>query len=123
MDYMGFAGTEEMFRDIKGYPPYKISSWGRVINGKSGKTANIWSDDKGYLMFTYARGGSRVALKVHRLVAEAFLPNPEGKNVVMHIDGNKRNNSYTNLKWACNQENLRAHAEAMRRKEQMELAL
>lgn len=123
MDYMGFAGTEEMFREIPACPPYQISSWGRVVNGKSGKPASIWHNNNGYLVFRYTRDGKTSHLKLHRLVAEAFVPNPEGKTDVMHIDGNKRNNSYTNLRWADKKENMIAHAEAMRRKRQAELSL
>ena len=47
-----------------------------------------------------------VKLRIHRLVAQYFIPNPEGKKQVNHIDGNKKNNHYANLQWVTNQENM-----------------
>ena len=44
---------------------------------------------------------------IHRLVAEHFIPNPEGKTTINHIDGNKRNNHYTNLEWNTHSENIK----------------
>lgn len=49
--------------------------------------------------------GSRKYLRVHRLVAEAFIPNPEGYDIVMHLDNDKSNNSASNLKWGTVSEN------------------
>lgn len=69
---------------------------------------------KGYLKVDLHKNGKRTHMKVHRLVAAAFVPNHLGKAQVNHIDGNKKNNSYTNLEWCTNQEN-QLHAQKIMR--------
>lgn len=61
---------------------------------------------RGYPVFSLRVGDSYRLLTVHRCVAEAFLPNPEGKPQVNHIDGDKTNNNVKNLEWATSRENL-----------------
>lgn len=70
------------------------------------KILNTPLDSDGYPVvgITYDSGEMKNK-HIHRLVAEAFIPNPEGKPTVNHIDGNKQNNSITNLEWATWQEN------------------
>lgn len=51
--------------------------------------------------------GNGTTERVHRLVASAFVPNPDNKSDVNHIDGNKLNNHYTNLEWVTKSENMR----------------
>lgn len=64
------------------------------------------SDGKGYLRVGLCKDGVSKTYLVHRLVAIAFIPNPEGKEQVNHIDENKKNNSVKNLEWVTNSENL-----------------
>ena len=111
----------EIWKDIecrKGY--YQISNYGRV---KRLSTISIRSDNKkykrpekilkpylnhkGYLMVDlgYDINKKRICKFVHRLVAEAFIDNPENKEQVNHIDGNKTNNHVSNLEWCTNYEN------------------
>ena len=96
----------EIFREIPGYKDYQVSSWGRVYHKPSDTFARLEETDKGYLRVDlYDEGRFRKHFKVHRLVAQAFIPNPENKPQVNHMDGNKKNNSYTNLEWVTDAEN------------------
>lgn len=61
---------------------------------------------KGYLYVTMCYKGTSCQALVHRLVAEAFIPNPENKPEVNHIDGNKHNNCVDNLEWISHIENM-----------------
>ena len=72
----------------------------------NGKVLSTFLNGRGYLkVFLPAPDGKRKSLRVHRLVAEAFVPNPDGLPVVDHDDGNKLNNNASNLVWVTHQEN------------------
>ena len=94
----------EEWRDIKGYEgKYQVSNLGRVKSRhKILKPNNV----KGYLYVYPSKNSKKEALKVHRLVAEAFIDNPENKPEVNHIDGNKENNRVENLEWCTKSENM-----------------
>lgn len=64
---------------------------------------------EGYLRVRLSRDGKSALYYIHRLVAETYIPNPEKKPMVNHIDGNKANNRKENLEWVTGQEN-RDHA-------------
>ena len=84
---------------------YDVTENGEVINLHNKHKRVLQPNTKGYLRVTI--NGKN--LLVHRLVAKKYVPNPENKPQVNHIDGNKLNNHYTNLEWVTNQEN-RTHA-------------
>ena len=97
----------EIWRQIKDYPRYSVSNLGRVKNNDTDKVLKGYADYKGYQRVCIHCRGERIRkdLKVHRLVAEAFVPNPDNKPQVNHIDGNKQNNAASNLEFCTNQEN------------------
>lgn len=86
---------------------YEISSTGLVRKRVGEKTALLaaHADRKGYFRVRFTVNGVRKTKKVHRLVALAFLPNPEDKPEVNHKDGNKQNNCADNLEWVTPSEN------------------
>lgn len=63
-------------------------------------------DKRGYPQVVLSKKGVRKGCRVHRLIAETFLPNPNNKRTVNHLDQNKTNNYVSNLEWATNQENI-----------------
>lgn len=92
---------QEIWKRINGYPDYQVSNFGRVKSNR--KILTPWNDGKGY-MKVELHGKS---MRVHRLVAQAFIPNPENKKQINHKDGNKSNNDSSNLEWCTNSENTK----------------
>ena len=88
---------------------YQISTFGRIksfFNGKM-KILSPYVDRDGYLQVTLSKNGRHKKFKVHRLVGEAFIPNPEGKSEINHKFGNKMDNFVENLEWTTHVENDR----------------
>lgn len=115
----------EIWQPLKGYELlFEISTEGR-IRSVAKKTQNRWGwyikpgkplrpsvDDKGYLKIRLWRSADDFySYRVHRLVAEQFIPNPNQYDQVNHIDGNKANNAVNNLEW-CNNSLNQLHANA-----------
>ena len=97
----------EDFMPIKGFEDrYWISSWGRVWSIKSVKFIGQWDNGCGYLCVSLYKDCARKNCKVHRLVAEAFIPNKGDKPEVNHLDEDKSNNRSDNLAWVTHEENM-----------------
>ncbi len=95
----------EKWKKIDGFDKYYVSNRGRVKNKKTGRVLKPCVSSWGYLRHTLSLNGVTSVVRVHRLMALAFIPNPENKPTVNHIDGNKTNNSLDNLEWATYSEN------------------
>lgn len=93
-------GKIEEWKEIDGYPGYKISNFGRV---KSKDKILKGSSYKGYVRVELRTGNLKKRFYVHRLVAKHFIDNPESKPCVNHIDNNPSNNIASNLEeiWFC----------------------
>lgn len=95
----------EEWKDIKGYEGlYQVSNLGRVYSNKSNKLLKSRLDRGGYSYLNLYNNGISKWYKIHRLVAIAFIPNPENKLTVNHIDEDKTNNVVSNLEWATMKE-------------------
>ena len=100
---------KESYKDIAGYEgKYMISNLGNVksLNYQNTKKERVLCPVKHHLGYMLVHLGKNKIKMVHTLVAEAFIPNPEGKKFVNHIDGNKQNNVVTNLEWVTSKENM-----------------
>lgn len=97
----------EIWKPVVGYEGYEVSNLGRVRSFKHGRERimKLTSNGRGYMQLELCRNGEIKHHTVHRLVAQAFIPNPENKRDVNHIDGNKLNNHIENLEWATPHEN------------------
>lgn len=93
--------NKEIWKDCKGYEGrYQVSNLGRVWSIKSQSYLNGSNDKDGYLrVHLTAINGKRKVESIHRLVAIAFLENPQGLPQVNHKDENKANNCLDNLEW------------------------
>lgn len=110
---------DEIWKPIEGWTNYEISNQGRIRalertaiteDGSSrickAKALKGSKGKQGYICVKLVDGKRRERLLLHRLVAQAFIPNPENKPCVNHIDNNPSNNVVTNLEWCTHKENM-----------------
>ena len=87
------------WKKIYGYENYEVSEDGNVRNSQTGYNLRHTVDKQGYHLVGLSKNGKRKTQVVHRLVAQAFIDNPEKKEIVKHRDGNNENNDVFNLYW------------------------
>ena len=85
--------------------PYFITRDGNVWNKETGRVIKAQPNPKGYLVVRTTINRTKHSFKIHREVAKAFIPNPDNKEQVNHINGIKSDNRVENLEWVTNQEN------------------
>lgn len=95
-----------MEANIKGYPNYHVSRDGRVYSFKSNQWLKPRIKNSGYPQVYLSASGKQRSFLIHRLVALAYIPNPDNLPCTMHLDDNKINNHVDNLKWGTHQDNM-----------------
>lgn len=97
----------EKWKDVCGYEGlYKISNYRRVYSCYKHRILSSSDKTGWYLSVGLSKNGKLKTHRIHRLVAEHFLENPNNLNVVNHKDMNKQNNNYKNLEWVTTRENI-----------------
>lgn len=94
-------------KDIKGYEGlYAITSCGKVWSYRNEKFL-VPSYNRGYQKVCLCKNGDQKTFPIHKLVAEAYIPNPNNYETIDHIDGNKDHNYVGNLQWMTSEDNVR----------------
>lgn len=102
----------EIWKDVEGYEgKYIISNTNKIVSldfKRTGVRKQMIPriGTTGYYMIVLCKDGKPKNHRMHRLIAKAFIPNPENKGDINHIDGNKLNNDISNLEWNTRQENI-----------------
>jgi hypothetical protein len=96
---------DEIYLPIKGYPNYSVSNIGNVQNIRSKRILKCAISTRGYKYVDLCNKGNNKKMKIHRLVADAFIQNKNNKNCVDHINHDITDNNAENLRWATNKEN------------------
>lgn len=105
---LGNVRTKDAVREFRFYDRHH-KTFRKTLRLTKSHPMRKQDNRRGYFFVCAKENGRRKNLTIHRLVAEAFIPNPENKPEVNHIDGNPHNNHVSNLEWVTSSEN-RKHA-------------
>ena len=101
------ASNSEQWASIDGYRNYEVSWWGRVRNIETSRILKNSPNKSGYFVVGLSKNKKRKTHYIHQLVAHEWVSNPSEKRCVDHIDGNRGNNNWENLRYATHSENSR----------------
>lgn len=96
----------ESWKNILGFSNYQVSNTGKIKNINTGRILKPALNGSGYLTCSLSEKGKTCSKKIHRLVAEYFVPNYKDSPEVNHKDGDKLNNSASNLEWVTRAQNM-----------------
>lgn len=103
---MNNLNNAENWRDIDGYDNYMISNLGNIKNTKTKKILKHLIKPNGYHAIDLSKDNKTVRYYIHRLVADAFINNPDNKPNVDHINNDKNDNTIFNLRWVTHSQNM-----------------
>ena len=105
---------EEIWKPIINWDTYEVSSLGAFRNRITKRLLSLSLFKTGYVRVSLYNGQKSVSHSAHRLVGQAFLPNPENCPQVNHLDGNKQNNCVDNLRWESTSDNQKHSQEVLK---------
>ena len=103
-------------KSIDGFPNYLVAKEGKAYSKRYKKYLKHKTNNDGYQMVYLQENGKQKEFSIHRLVATAFIPNPENKGYVNHKNGNKLDNHVNNLEWTTNSENVQHYHTELKNK-------
>lgn len=95
----------EIWKPIEGFDNYMVSNCGNVLNTRKNTFLTPYKEKNGYLRVNLSKNGKCKKFLVHRLVAEAFIPNTDNKPFIDHINTDRTDNRVNNLRWVTQKEN------------------
>ena len=103
----GNINIDEEWRRIDGFINYQVSNIGRVRNANTGRILKPGWGTGGYLKVTLCKDRKKFTCRIHKLVANEFIDNPNNKKCIDHINNDRVDNKVTNLRWATYSDNNR----------------
>lgn len=95
----------EIWKTLKNFPSYNVSSYGRIMNVKTQRILKTFINEKGYQTVCLRKNNKQYTVRVHKLIAETFLGKQSGMDV-RHKDRNRSNNHVDNLEWCTRKETI-----------------